>query len=95
MPAEVRSMFPQAMFRFWKEVYQSNNIIMLNKESQNLWTKKMEFLLNSHRQRLVVNWIRNASHNEIIMAIGLLDSLNPRVGQAFEDYVKRNRDLLI
>lgn len=93
MPAEVRSLFPLAMVRFFQEsAFVHKPFFLVNEREQEDWVKKIISFKNSHRRRLLNVWIRMASHEELCRAQKMLGRWNPKLEDLFDIFVKKIKE---
>ncbi len=93
MSAEVRSLFPLAILRFFQEsAFVHKPFFLVNEREQEEWVKKVTFFSKSNRRRLLDSWVRIASKEEICKAQKLLGSWNPKLEDLFEIFVRRIKE---
>ena len=94
MPAEIVSMFPKMMVKFFKEFASIENPLLLDKR-EDAWLQKMYLLLKSKRREMMQAWISNVSPEEISETRYLIAQLGSGMGEVFGELVRRSRTFLI
>lgn len=93
MSAEIRSLFPLAMVRFFQEsAFIHKPFFLVNESEQENWVKKIIFFSKSNRRRLMNTWVKMASREEICRAQKLLGCWNPKLEDLFEIFVRRVKE---
>ena len=89
MSAEVRSLFPLAMVKFFQEsAFVHKPFFLVNDKEREEWIKKVTFFSKSNRRRLLNAWIKIASIEELCRAKKMLGSWNPKLEELFEIFVR-------
>ncbi len=89
MSAEVRSLFPLAMVRFFQEsAFVHKPFFLVNEKEREEWVKKVAFFSKSNRRKLMNAWVKMASREEIRRAQKLLGYWNPKLEDLFEIFVR-------
>lgn len=93
MSAEVRSLFPLAMVRFFQEsAFVHKPFFLVNEREEEEWVKKIIFFSKSNRRRLMNDWVKTASGEELCRAKKLLGYWNPKLEDLFEVFIRRIKE---